>query len=84
MTTSLLLQYLVIALAVLVSVWVVFKKQFPGTLRRLRAALALQLLRPARPQWAQALGRRLAPPASTGGGGCAGCDSCDPAPRHHH
>ncbi|WP_319020023.1 DUF6587 family protein, partial [Xanthomonas sacchari] len=44
MSASLLVQYLVIALAVLVSAWVVLKKQFPGTARKLRGALALRLL----------------------------------------
>ncbi|WP_043930079.1 DUF6587 family protein, partial [Xanthomonas citri] len=34
MTLPLTLQYLVIAIAVLVSLWVVMKKQFPGVLRR--------------------------------------------------
>ncbi|MGH8088101.1 MAG: DUF6587 family protein, partial [Stenotrophomonas sp.] len=31
MTTGLLLQYIVVALIVLLSAWVVLKKQFPGT-----------------------------------------------------
>ncbi|WP_042810981.1 DUF6587 family protein, partial [Xanthomonas citri] len=64
MTLPLTLQYLVIAIAVLVSLWVVMKKQFPGVLRRLRGALALGLLRRGRPAWMQALGRRVAPPAA--------------------
>ncbi|MBF9174329.1 hypothetical protein I4I65_20360, partial [Xanthomonas campestris pv. campestris] len=50
---SLTLQYVIIALAVLVSAWVVMKKQFPGTLRRLRGALALALVREGRPAWMQ-------------------------------
>lgn len=84
MDSGLLLQYLVIALAVLVSAWVVFKKQFPGTLRRLRGALALRLLKPQRAAWLQALGRKLAPPANNGGGACGGCDSCGPStPKQH-
>ncbi len=81
MDAGLLLQYIVIALAVLASAWVVLKKQFPGTLRRARGALALALLKPQRAAWLQALGRRVAPPASSGGGACGGCDSCGPAPR---
>lgn len=76
MATSLLWQYLLIALAVLVSAWVVLSKQFPSAARRLRTALALPLLRPERPTWLRTLGRRLAPPARSGGG-CAGCSSCD-------
>ncbi|MEE7559920.1 hypothetical protein HH299_09560, partial [Xanthomonas sp. Kuri4-2] len=54
MDLSLALQYAVIALAVLASAWVVLKKQFPGTVRRLRGALALRLLRAGRPAWQQA------------------------------
>ncbi|WP_017165400.1 DUF6587 family protein, partial [Xanthomonas phaseoli] len=59
MTLSLTLQYLVIAIALLVSLWVVMKKQFPGVLHRLRGALALGLVRRGRPAWMQALGRRV-------------------------
>ncbi len=59
MDRGLLLQYAIIALAVLASAWVVLKKQFPGTVRRLRGALVLWLLKPQRPARLQALGRRL-------------------------
>ncbi|MFT4257569.1 MAG: hypothetical protein QM599_11500 [Pseudoxanthomonas sp.] len=76
MSASLLLQYGVIALAVIVSAWVVAKKQFPGSLRKLRIALALPLLREGRPAWLRALGRRIAPEARTTRGGCGGCDNC--------
>ncbi len=81
---SLALQYGLIALAVLASVWVVFKKQFPGTLRRLRGSLALALVRPSRPAWLQALGRRLAPSPAADGGGCSGCDNCGPDASRKH
>lgn len=81
MTTGLLIQYLIIALAVLVSAWVVLKKQFPGAARKLRGAVALALLKPGRPAWLQALGRKIAPPASGAGGACGGCDSCGPTKR---
>lgn len=84
METSLLLQYAVIALAAVVSAWVVLRKQFPGTVRRLRGALALALLKPQRAPWLQAWGRRLAPPAGGGGGACGGCDSCGPSPPKQH
>ncbi|MCD0244957.1 hypothetical protein JWH11_04030 [Xanthomonas melonis] len=84
MELSLTLQYVVIAVAVLISVWVVMKKQFPGTVRRLRGALALVLLREGRPAWMQALGRRVAPPASQGGASCGGCDNCGPTPPRKH
>ncbi|MFT4196889.1 MAG: hypothetical protein QM601_03090 [Pseudoxanthomonas sp.] len=79
MSTGLLLQYAVIALAVLASAWVVARKQFPGTLRRLRVTVALALLREGRPAWMGGLGRRLAPePVKAGQGGCGGCDNCGP------
>lgn len=84
MATGLLLQYVVIALAVLVSAWVVLKKQFPGVLRRVRGVLALALVRPQRAPWMQALGRRIAPPTSGGAGACGGCDSCGPTPPKQH
>lgn len=84
METGLLLQYVVIALAVLVSAWVVMKKQFPGTVRRARGAIALGLVKPRRAAWLQALGRKIAPPASGDGGACGGCDSCGPTPPKRH
>ena len=84
MDAGLLLQYLIIALAVLASAWVVLKKQFPGTVRKARGALALGLLRSGQPGWRQSLGRRIAPPASGGAGACGGCDSCGPTPPKRH
>lgn len=84
METGLLLQYVVIALAVLVSAWVVMKKQFPGTVRKARGAIALGLVKPQRAAWLQALGRKIAPPAAGGGGACGGCDSCGPTPPKQH
>ena len=84
MDGGLLLQYLIIAVAVLVSAWVVLKKQFPGTLRKLRGALSLALLKPRRAAWMQALGRKIAPPASGGSGACGGCDGCGPPPPKQH
>lgn len=84
MDGGLLLQYVIIALAVLASAWVVVRRQFPGTVRRVRASLALALLAPGRAEVLQRLGRRIAPPASMGGGACGGCDSCGPStPKRH-
>jgi hypothetical protein len=80
MSTGLLLQYIVVALIVLISAWVVLKKQFPGTVRKARGAIALGLIKPQRAAWLQALGRHIAPPATGGGGACGGCDSCGPTP----
>lgn len=73
---SLVIQYLVVALAVLVSVAVVMHKQFPNATRRLRIALALPLLREGRPSWLRALARKIAPPGQGGGKDCGGCNGC--------
>jgi uncharacterized protein DUF6587 len=78
MAVSLLLQYAVIALAVLFSVWVVAKKQFPGSVRKLRVALALPLLREGRPSWMRAIGLRVSPVSQSGVPACGGCDNCGP------
>ena len=66
MDAGLLVQYPLIAVAVLVSAWVVLKKQFPGPARKLRGTLALALLKPGRAARMQARGRKPAPPASGG------------------
>lgn len=82
MDASLTLQYTIIALAVLISAWVVAKKQFPGTVRKARVALALPLLREGKPAWLQKLGRRIAPATgANGGGSCGGCDGCGPSSK---
>ncbi len=81
MSTSLLLQYAVIALAVLLSTWVVAKKQFPAVVRKLRVALALPLLREGKPAWLRAIGKWLSPVAQAGDSACGGCDGCGPTSR---
>lgn len=81
METSLILQYVVISLAVLASVWVVAKKQFPGSVRKLRVALALPLLREGRPSWMRAIGLRVSPVVQSGDSACGGCDNCGPTPK---
>jgi len=91
MTASLALQYLVIALAVLASAWVVAKKQFPGAVRQLRIALAVPLLRDGQPGWLRRLGRAISPVNHTPVNhtllnhrvkdGCGGCDHCGPRPH---
>ena len=78
MDASLALQYAIIAVAVVVSLWVVLKKQFPGPLRRLRGALALPLLRQGSVGWRYRLGRWIAPPPSGVDASCGGCNSCGP------
>ena len=74
---GLLLQYLVIALAVLASVAFVARRQFPAGVRRLRIACALPLVRAGRAAWMQRLGRRMAPVSVPGGKSCGSCNGCD-------
>ncbi len=74
---ALTLQYLIVAIAVAISAWVVFRKQAPNAARRLRVALALPLVREGRPEWVRTLGRRIAPPARKSDA-CGGCDGCGP------
>ena len=76
MIQSLLVQYTIIALAVLVSAGVVMQKQFPNVTRRLRITIALPLMRQGRPAWMQALAKRIAPAGHAGGSDCGGCNGC--------
>ena len=78
---GLLAQYLVIALAVVFSAGYVARRQFPDSVRRLRMALAVPMVREGRPLWLRNLGRRIAPPGRATDGACGGCNSCDP-PKH--
>jgi len=78
MHAGLLAQYVVIALAVLLSVVVVARKQFPEGVRRLRIACAVPLVRDGRPAWLQGIGRWVAPvPRHIDGDGCGSCNGCD-------
>ena len=79
MDAGLFAQYVVIAIAVLISAVVVARKQFPSGVRRLRIACALPLVREGRPQWMRKLGKRIAPAARASGPNCSGCDSCGPS-----
>jgi hypothetical protein len=84
MDAGLLLQDVLVAIAVLASAGHVATTRFPATVRRLRVALALPLLREGRAGWLLGLGRRIAPAPSIGnGGGCGACNGCDPAPGTH-
>ena len=74
---GLLAQYIVIALAVVLSAGYVLKRQFPGAVRKARLAIAVPLVREARPAWMRRLGRRIAPATKSVGGSCGGCDGCD-------
>ena len=78
MDVGLVAQYAVVALAVLASVAVVAKKQFPEGLRRLRIACAVPLVREQRARWIRGIGRWLAPqPRTAGDSGCGTCNACD-------
>lgn len=76
MADGLLLQYLVIASAVIASGAYVVQKQFPAGVRRLRVALALPLLRDGRAGWLRALGSKLAPARLVAEDGCGSCNGC--------
>ena len=78
MTASLLAQYAVIALAVLLSTAYVVRRQFPAGVRRLRIACALPLVREGRSLWLQRLGRYIAPASLSAGTECGGCNHCGP------
>ena len=77
MGSGMVAQYVVIALAVIASLVIVMRSQFPAATRKLRVVLALPLLREGMPGWTKSLGRRLAPAPRGGGIGCGGCDNCD-------
>jgi len=77
MDAGLLVQYAVIAVAVVASVGVVMRKQFPNATRRLRIAIALPLLRAGSPAWMKSVGRWIAPTPRANAANCAGCDNCD-------
>jgi hypothetical protein len=78
MDAGLLAQYAVIAIAVLLSIAFVARKQFPAGVRRLRILCAVPLLREGRSQWLQRVGRWLAPAPKATANGCGGCNNCDP------
>jgi hypothetical protein len=79
---SLLLQYAVIGVIVLVSVLVVFRKLAPKVSNRWLAAASIGLSRPAHARWLRTLGRRLQPKQATGdcSDGCSTCGACGSKP----
>lgn len=82
MTTSLLLQYAVIGLAVLASVLLVLRKLAPKLTNRWMASASIRYNQPARSVWVRALGRHLQPKQATGdcSDGCSTCGACGPKP----
>ena len=81
MSAGLLLQYVVIALAVLASVCFVANQRFPASIRKLRVALALPLLREGRAAWMRTIGKAIAPAPTAAVNSCGGCSGCDTTPR---
>lgn len=79
MAMGLLAQYVIVALAVALSVVFVVQRQWPGAVRRLRTKLALWLLREERGVGSKRLGRLIAPAPRMAGAGCGSCNGCDPA-----
>lgn len=77
MGAGLVFQYVVIAVAVLLSAWAVLAAQAPALARALRLRIAVPLVRGTRPAWVRALGRRIAPPSSEAGR-CGSCERCGP------
>ena len=82
MSAGLLLQYVVIALAVLASVWIVLRKLARKTTNRWLAAASIRFNQPGRGALARAFGRRLQPTEATGdcSDGCSTCGACGPKP----
>lgn len=78
MEAGLLVQYTVIALAVVLSAAYVARRQFPAAVRRLRVVLAVPMVRDGKPRWLQRLGRAVAPPARGAVDGCGSCNGCGP------
>ena len=81
MSTSLVLQYAVIALLVAASLWTALRKLAPRMTSRWQAAAAASLLRPTRGAFAQRVGRFVQPEGATGncGDGCGTCGTCGPS-----
>lgn len=72
-STALVVQYVIVVLAVVVSACVVVHKQSPALSRRVRMRIAIPLVRASRPSWLAKLGRWIAPSVVEG----ASCDGCN-------
>ncbi len=82
MSTSLLVQYVVVGLIVLASVWIVLRKLARKLTNRWLAAASIHFSQPGHSALAQAFGRRLQPREATGdcSDGCSTCGACGPKP----
>lgn len=80
MSTSLLVQYVIVGLIVLVSVLIVFRKLASRLANRWCAAVSIHFSQPERAAWVRAFGRRLQPKQATGNcsDGCSTCGACGP------
>ena len=76
MSMSLLAQYTVIAMAVLLSAGYLVQKQWPRAVRAARIRCAVPLLRDRRALWLQSLGRAIAPAPRVAPGACGTCNDC--------
>jgi hypothetical protein len=81
-STSLLVQYIVIALIVLASALYALRKLAPMLTNRWLASASVHFSQPGRAAWVRAFGRRLQPKQATGNcsDGCSTCGACGPTP----
>ncbi|MES2310842.1 MAG: DUF6587 family protein [Pseudomonadota bacterium] len=82
MSTSLLVQYVMIGLIVLASALIVFRKLAPTLTNRWLASSSIHFSRSGRAAWLRALGQRLQPKQATGNcsDGCSTCGVCGSKP----
>jgi hypothetical protein len=80
--TSLLVQYIVIALIVLASALYALRKLAPALTSRWLASASIRFSQPGHAGWVRAFGRRLQPKQATGScsDGCSTCGACGPKP----
>lgn len=76
MSMPLLLQYLFIAIAVVMAGIFVWRTRFPRSWRATRIALAIPMLREGNTAWMRSLGRKIAPASALASGECGGCNGC--------
>jgi len=81
-STSLLVQYVVIGLIVLISALYAFRKLAPQLTNRWLAAASIHFSRPGHAAWVRSFGHRLQPKQATGNcsDGCSTCGACGPKP----
>jgi hypothetical protein len=80
--TSLLIQYIVIALIVAASALYALRKLAPLLTNRWLASASIHFSQPQHAAWMRAVGRRLQPKQATGScsDGCSTCGACGPKP----